>query len=512
MPEQTVKIVLEVRLSPEVTAVALDPKGVPHNYVEMQTAPEMLGCSPQDAASKWVEDGRRLGRGEATLARQEKVLRQFLAAAKAGSFGDLTVQAVRDFDICVSDRCKASTRRQYLSIVRQFLAWCVEEGYASEHAALRVTLPRASQGGSRAMSVAELGRLVRVTAEFERHRRRYVDRSRALWYMVAGMTGMRSVEMKKIDWSAIDLEHAELWLRAEVTKESRDAVLPLPQEVVEALAAWKASRAPATDDRVFRFSIAHHTFASDLERAGIAKHDRLGRPLTLHGLRKTYTSMLARADVPQQIAMSLTRHKDVRVFQDVYNDPEKTGRRKHVDNLPRILGLGDAAEADGEGVTQNGSRTDGAPAEIVVPSSIPPRQHEPLDDGPSGGICSGPSSRLQPEDQSQSHMNRIQRYNPTVGLHTSESAQTLVGTGVGVNGSGYTPVNGHAEASPTESLSPHRPVAGHGARSVSDSGGSGGAAPGREAEGVAPSPEQIELEAVRAISAWLSSRAAGRDQ
>jgi integrase len=96
-----------------------------------------------------------------------------------------------------------------------------------------------------------------------------------LWFSLGGFAGLRSAELIRLDWSAVDLAHGEIDARADITKTRQARHVPIPAN----LQAWLGCREERTG-RIFPSehtpTRAHH-FAADN-----------GVPWVPNGLRHSY--------------------------------------------------------------------------------------------------------------------------------------------------------------------------------------------------------------------------------
>ena len=81
---------------------------------------------------------------------------------------------------------------------------------------------------------------------------------------------------------------------------------------------------------------AAYIVEADLAQAGIA-HEVAGKGVVdFHALRKTYSTLLAAAQVPQRIRQAAMRHADPRLTETTYMDEEVLPVFEHVSALPPL--------------------------------------------------------------------------------------------------------------------------------------------------------------------------------
>lgn len=117
-------------------------------------------------------------------------------------------------------------------------------------------------------------------------------------------TGVRVGEAEKIEWSAVNLDAATIILLEGETKNDEPRVLPLPDALVRML-----SRVTERTGRVFSSKRQmQDAFPAACKAAGI-------EGLLVHDLRRSAVRNLMEAGVQQAVAMKISGHRDMNVFQ-----------------------------------------------------------------------------------------------------------------------------------------------------------------------------------------------------
>ncbi len=180
---------------------------------------------------------------------------------------------------------------------------------------------------------------------------------RAIIYLFAVYTGLRSRELKGLRWSDVDLDSPSpnLLVRASISKTPRTTCLPLRAELAKALRAYRpANWTPEMPvfPSVPRACVMH----LDLAEAGIPKLDREGRRVDMHALRHTYCTYLAACGVTPQATKELMRHRDLKTTMSVYTHPELLPLAQGVALLPSFsLNAGDAPKDTQRGTQKSAS-------------------------------------------------------------------------------------------------------------------------------------------------------------
>ncbi len=227
------------------------------------------------------------------------------------------------------------TLNEHLASVKGLLNWMVAQGRLASNSLASV------------QKVETRGREVRL-------RRAYNDEEVKALLTVAGkyrppcltavLTGIRHGELKRLRWGDfnLSLEKPSVLVRASISKNHKQACLPLHPALLAELLRFRPANAQA-GDLAFPSIVPHpRVFKVMLKRAGIAKVDSQGRVVDFHSLRHTFCTNLHRAGVPQREAMELMRHNDPRLTANTYADASLFALRGAVEKLPWNVPVDDA--------------------------------------------------------------------------------------------------------------------------------------------------------------------------
>lgn len=120
---------------------------------------------------------------------------------------------------------------------------------------------------------------------------------------------------------------------ASITKNRKDAVLPLHPELVAALGAHRPTDA-APFSPVFVAIPRVASMRRDLVAAGIPFQDEHGRRADFHSLRMTFGTNLTLSGAAPRVVMELMRHSDIKLTMKIYTDPGQLPLTAAVVNLP----------------------------------------------------------------------------------------------------------------------------------------------------------------------------------
>lgn len=163
-------------------------------------------------------------------------------------------------------------------------------------------------------------------------------RLRAVIYLTAIYTGLRRNELNQLRWGDLHLDAPQpiVCAPALITKNKKEAKLPLRPEVVEALRSIRPAAA-ASFQFVFNKQVPRvRTLQKDLSQAGIVFVDESGRRFDFHALRVTLGTLLALNNVPLADAMHLMRHSDPRLTMKIYTDASQLALGKSLAKLPHL--------------------------------------------------------------------------------------------------------------------------------------------------------------------------------
>lgn len=212
--------------------------------------------------------------------------------------------------------------------------------------------------GRRALTAAELGRLLAATRSSARVRRGLSGRDRWAIYLTALATGFRRREVASLTPSLFRLDRSPpvVLLPSRTDKAGRSVEQPLPPRAAEALSEYLAGRPPAS--LVWPggwWRDAADLLRRDLADAGIPYVEAgPDGPLfaDFHALRHTFIALLDRAGVTLKQAMQLARHSDPKLTLRVYGKArlaelgDAVSRLDGADCLPACLPTGSTTSDD----------------------------------------------------------------------------------------------------------------------------------------------------------------------
>lgn len=255
---------------------------------EVRTA-ELGRTKVEDAIAAWEKDLTRRGCSSRHVVQQTRLARRVCAGA-------LLVRSIRQEDLRTamerSEQAGRSARtvRGLAEATRAFCSWLVAQGYLPRDPIGKVWVPP-DRGGVRrvrALTVEESERLLAMASP------------RQSFYRLVLFTGIRWAEAARLEHR--DLRPGELHMRREVTKNKKEAVVPLAAGVA---ACFPLS---VNRERIFRAAPSHATFRMDLRAAGVALETEAGIA-NRASTRKSFATWMAAAGVEPGTADLLMRHE-----------------------------------------------------------------------------------------------------------------------------------------------------------------------------------------------------------
>lgn len=225
-----------------------------------------------------------------------------------------------------ADELAAKTKNDYLSLARLFAGWLIGQAALESNPLGDVKRARASgrqKRPRRPLTLTEVSALL-VSTPCPRRR---------MLYHLAVSSGGRLGELVNLRWTELDLDRSVITFRAEYARNRKTQQVPLPSWMPAVLRAYRPADA-ATDGLVFKSGIGRHSFDHDLQRAGIAKTDAVGRAATFHCLRNTYNQFLESVGASTAQRVRLMRHSPLGLTNGTYLDSDRIGLREVVDRLP----------------------------------------------------------------------------------------------------------------------------------------------------------------------------------
>lgn len=283
-----------------------------------------------DLLSEYLQDVESRGRAVTTVKKYRKILRKLFARCRWLKLQDVTTRSFCQW----RNQCglTGKTTNDLLAAAVTFFDWLDGQRMLTENPLKYVkrTDTRGQAQFRRALSQGEIERLLSLAPH-----------NRAVVYLTAIYTGLRRKELNHLKWGDLHLDEPQPYVLApaSITKNKKDACLPLRPEVVEALRSIRP-----TDSSPFQFVFNGQvprvkTLRKDLSQAGIVFIDDSGRRLDFHALRMTFGTLLAVNHVHLTDAVHLMRHSDPKLTMKIYTDASQLALNDSIAKLPAMTGL-----------------------------------------------------------------------------------------------------------------------------------------------------------------------------
>lgn len=171
-------------------------------------------------------------------------------------------------------------------------------------------------------------------------RRKEIDgRKWELIYKTLLLTGLRWGELRSLEVRDVLIgDNARIELSADLSKNGTDAVIPVNDELKAELSSWIDERKLSGQDKLFIMpDNGMKRFNYDARVAGIAVKDERGRGIDIHSLRRTFGTMLVRANVNVKVTQTAMRHADSRMTLDIYASCEASEVANALELLPSFV-------------------------------------------------------------------------------------------------------------------------------------------------------------------------------
>jgi integrase len=296
---------------------------------------------------RWLE-GVRPNLAPATYRKHESVVRAHLSPALGHRrLSELSVGDVRRF--LAGSNLSPQSVRHHRATLRRALADAYRDGLVARNVAALAEAPPMKRRERPILSPPEVRKVIDATRE---------DRMHA-FYVLALTTGMREAEMLGLEWTDVDLERREAFVRQtlqrigsawelRVTKTAKSTrTVPLPPVTVAALREHrrrqladqvKAGKLGKTG-LVFTSPTGAPLHGSNLLPGWHATLARLGLPrITIHDCRHTAATALIADGYPIAKVAAILGHSSSRVTEVIYSHLKGRDLADAADVMERLYG------------------------------------------------------------------------------------------------------------------------------------------------------------------------------
>lgn len=158
---------------------------------------------------------------------------------------------------------------------------------------------------------------------------------RTVIYSVAALSGLRGIEIRRLQKRDCDPHRMRWTIRPEITKNRQGADLPMLAECAAVLRPiWDAAGDPTT--LLLPRRVRHNQLVGDCAKARITRTDSTGRTFSFHGLRYFFCAILAEK-LPMNEVKRLMRHASIQMTADLYGEMGLRERDGEDRPLPKVL-------------------------------------------------------------------------------------------------------------------------------------------------------------------------------
>ncbi len=274
------------------------------------------------------------------------VLTRLLKDAAVGSVADLSPQRIQAALGRLRQKSAPRTCNHALNAVRAFATWLAENNRIKEVPRGLLRIPKFNEAIDRklirrAATIEEINRLFAAAEAGEpvflygptrsKHLKTPITGTqRAALYRLALGTGFRADELRSLrpEWFHLDGDDPEIRIPAEFTKNGKDAIQPIANDLAAGLRVFLAGREPGKPALIVPEKTAK-MLQKDLATAGIP-HKTADGVLDFHALRHSYVTHLVMSGVNPKIVQALARHSTITLTMDRYAHADKSALRDAV--------------------------------------------------------------------------------------------------------------------------------------------------------------------------------------
>jgi len=232
------------------------------------------------------------------------------------------------------------TKNRYLNIMSTFCSWLVMRDVIRDNPlrkAEKLNEHKTAEKG--VLTPEQFTTLITSTEQLDIPRDGTQAIDRAMFYLLAGNTGLRRSELLRIYWKQVNFKESMIYMPPEQTKNKVEAVIPLNAAMVEALRIYDKKTDSKQKIRLFDNLSIHIRTAellkADLEAASLPTEDWVGNKIVFHSLRNSFITFLANRNIPAKIIQALARHSNPELTMNIYARAYDSSIKDALDKLPK---------------------------------------------------------------------------------------------------------------------------------------------------------------------------------
>lgn len=207
-----------------------------------------------------------------------------------------------------------------LRILRAFWNWLIERELASYNPAAKQKGVKVPEKRPRGLGRDVVDKLLSVC----------ISTRDKLIILLPLTTGMRGIELARLQWTDIDWENDMIHLDGERTKTGKSRSLPLREDVKKLLAEFVAKRVYVFPSRTGDPRKLQTAFN------GIVKRAELYPKPTLHALRHTFATLLLRSGLDIYSVQKLMGHTQISTTTIYLTPADSDTVRSKINNFPAL--------------------------------------------------------------------------------------------------------------------------------------------------------------------------------
>ncbi len=229
----------------------------------------------------------------------------------------------------------------YLQAIKQFCRWLVADRRIADNPIEYLKGQTViDERKRRALTLDETSRLLDATLKGPKHHS-LTAKARYMLYLTALNTGLRASELASLTWQSLDLNTIEptITVMAGYTKNRKEALLPLREDVAGLLKQWQDDSRFEPTDKVFAGFNPQKGAAilrQDLKAAKIPYQDEAGRVADFHALRHSFITNVVKSGATVKESQVLARHSKVELTLGVYTHIGISDERRALDKMPTL--------------------------------------------------------------------------------------------------------------------------------------------------------------------------------
>jgi len=270
-----------------------------------------------DLARRWLASRRGVRRSTGDDYRVS--LRRVLPRLGTMLVSDIGRRDVDDLLADLSVRYAPNTVHKTIVVLRMVLRSAVDWEYIGRipMGESRLSLPRVPKRQFRPLEPVEVRRLIDAAPDYWRP-----------WFITAVTTGLRRGEMFGLTWSAVDLEHAKLFVRQQLAggilvepkSDAAQRLVPLPSTTVDSLRRHRSTCPQSELDLVFPMPSGAVVCPGNwYRRVFVPTRNAAGlNTLRVHDLRHVFASALISQGRSIKYVQTVLGHSDAALTLNVY--------------------------------------------------------------------------------------------------------------------------------------------------------------------------------------------------